>query len=316
MLVSVVCNVLQWNTAVNDRSVRLTRNLLRDSTEDGNRIRDVMLCVLPMSQQADHPAGLDATELLTLLNGDSPPRVIDVREIEEFQTGRIAGAINIRYPDLKSDPSQLKVGAHSPVLACFSGNRSSELVNHFVARGIDCRFLIGGYGKWIEEGRALEGYTGSGGIRALVPFPNRDTLLDTPDVYDALCDGRTRFIDVRYEMEFASGSLPDAINIPLRKLTTPEVDARLAALDRESRYIVGGYDRRSSFYGRILGSKLSALGIEYVGLYTVPHEFRSAEAAAVAAPSVGITDRITAGSPSRCGGCTSESETGVSRSFC
>ncbi|MFO1076264.1 MAG: PEP/pyruvate-binding domain-containing protein [Planctomycetota bacterium] len=80
------------------------------------------------------------------------------------------------------------------------------------------------------------------------------------------------FVDVRYPRDYESEHLPGAVNIPVRKLRTPELEAALTALPRRP-IVVPCYDKRSSFYGLILGLRVSRLGYDFRGRYTLPHEF-------------------------------------------
>src|SRR5262249_11056409 len=72
--------------------------------------------------------------------------------------------------------------------------------------------------------------------------------------------------------EFEKHHLPGAINVTIRQMTSDEQLERLKALPRRP-IIAPGYDRRSSFFAHILGLKLSRLGYDYRGRYTVPDEY-------------------------------------------
>ncbi len=100
-------------------------------------------------------------------------------------------------------------------------------------------------------------------------------LLDTPDVLERMQNGDVLFVDVRYPMEFEGlGHLPGAVNLPFRKLETPELESQLRALPKKP-VVVACYDKRSSFYGLITGLRLARLGYEFLGRYTTPETFPS-----------------------------------------
>ena len=109
-------------------------------------------------------------------------------------------------------------------------------------------------------------------LRELPGFPHRLTLLDTPAVTTLLEEEAAIFVDVRYPDDFDLGHLPDAVNIPVRKLPTAALDQQLRSLPKRP-VIAPCYDKRSCFYAQILGLKLHRLGYDYRGRYTVPQGF-------------------------------------------
>ena len=102
------------------------------------------------------------------------------------------------------------------------------------------------------------------------------------EVAARLDDPALTILDVRSPAEFGGelgalccarqGHLPGAVNVTMRKLTTTELEAALSALPKRP-VIAPCYDRRSSFFALTLGLRLHRLGYEYLGRYTVPHEF-------------------------------------------
>lgn len=275
LALSVGLNVYQYTRALDRENRRLRLNLIRPSVEEGKRVGDVSLKTLSFSRQLTHPLGIATERLARWLEQGKPLNLIDIREPEEVEKGRIAGSWHIRYPDLRRRPDKLvKPGART-VLLCFSGNRSSELCDYFHRQGYDCRFLVGGYEKWIAEDRPLQMAEGRSPdqLRDLPDFPNKDTLLTTEQVTELVRNHRALFVDVRYPGDFERGHLPGAVNLPIRKLPTEELEARLRQLPKDRPVIAPCYDKRSCFYAQILGIRLSRLGYDYRGRYTLPHEF-------------------------------------------
>ncbi len=259
------------------RSQRLQVNLERNSKEDGKKIVDVSLKELPFSEQLLRNDGLRTDELLGWIEAPDHRQVLDVRESEEYEMGRIAGAKHVRYPDLMKAPEDYLDKSKPVLLLCYNGNRSSELCNSLEPLGYDCHFMIGGYEKWIAEERELDmaGERSPDELRQIPAYPNSNVLLDTPDVMALLEKHDVLFVDVRYPAEFEGlGHLPGAVNIPFRKLTTPELEAALRALPKKP-VIVPCYDKRSSFFARTIGLRLTRLGYEFLGRYTVPEGFAS-----------------------------------------
>ena len=283
LFASVAANVLQYTNSVDERETRLRRNLTRPSKEHGVAVGDANLKTLSFSDQAKREDALTTEQLAEIIATENP-NIVDVREPEEIELGRLDGSWQFRYPDLMLDPSKLEAEGRRTILLCFSGNRSSELSKEFRDTGVPCHFLVGGYEKWIAEGREFVGTTGEREqLRGLPHFPNEDVLLDTPDVEKLVAEAKGSdqpvvFVDVRYEGDFARAHIPGAINIPLRKLPTPEMERMLREkIPSGATVIAPCYDKRSSFYGSILGLRLSRLGVDFAGRYTVPHEYAVAK---------------------------------------
>lgn len=273
-LLALAGNIYLYTSHTDEVNRRLHANLVRSSVENGKTVADASLKTLSFSAQLSHPNGLATDDLAQLLDSRSPVNLIDVREPEETEAGRIEDARHVRYPDLRHDPNALLSPGSNNVLLCYSGNRSSELCDELGRSGYACRFLIGGYEKWMAEGRPLESHQGGrrNELRELPDFRNQSTLLQTPDVMRMVEVDNAIFVDVRYPGDFQRGRLPHAINIPLRKLPSEEMWSRLRALP-ERPIIAPCYDKRSCFYASILGLRLDRLGRDFRGRYTVPHEY-------------------------------------------
>ncbi len=258
------------------RMARLQVNLVRTSVENGKLVGDVNLKTLSFSDQKKRSDGLTTEQLQELLDGgDIAEPVFDIRETEEVEMGAIAGSRHMRYPDLLRHPEQYLAPGASVILLCFNGNRSSETADSLRPLGYKPRFMIGGYEKWCAEERALVMKPGivRKDLREIPDYPRKEVLLDTDEVVKLVNEENALFLDVRYPGEFEmQGHLPGAWNLPMRSMTTPELEAALAAIPK--RPIIGVcYDKRGSFYGLIVGSRLSRLGYDWRGRYTVPEEY-------------------------------------------
>jgi len=273
LCVSLAGNVGQRHLASAERTERLTRNLLRPNVQEGKAQLDRSLIEQTPSEIAKNPRGLEPGEVARILEEPDRRPIWDVRDPEEFVMGRLEGAQHVRYPDIQADPSRLKGLPRPALLICFQGNRSSELSNHFAEQGIPTVFLRGGYQRWWNEKRPLVDLRAKDSIRDVDPYPNRDVLLDTADVLKLWVNNDCQFVDTRYPMEFKVEHLPGAINLPLRKLTTPELEAAVRKIPFGKKLVFPAYDKRSAFYGLIAGNRLSKLGHQIAGRYTVPYEF-------------------------------------------
>lgn len=78
-------------------------------------------------------------------------QLVDVRESEEWQAGRIPGARWIRMDEL---PHRLdELDADAPVVTvCRSGNRSGKMAEFLTSRGYRADNLNGGMQAWAQAG--------------------------------------------------------------------------------------------------------------------------------------------------------------------
>src|SRR5665213_2885706 len=225
---------------------------------------------------------------------DEPARHLDGRpgEIAGGQGPRRAqGHVPARHPRDRGDRDGHHAGRQDRPLSgrekprhrlrgqdrdpyCHNGNRGYETCAALAAMGIDCRFLVGGLEKWLVEKRPLTGLRARtlDDLRALSAYPNQATLLDTPQVRDLVKSESVVFVDPRYPGEFASGHLPNAINLPVRPTPTEQLKDKLSSLPKKP-IVVPCYDRRSCFFGEVLGLELSRRGYDYRGRYTTPWEY-------------------------------------------
>ena len=281
--VSLVANALQYTRAVDARNDRLHTNLVRKSVENGQSVGDTSLKTLSFSEQLDHPLGISTETLEQWLDEGTPVNLIDVREEEEYESGALPGTRHARYPDVLARSGELLPDAGEAgepgepartVLLCYSGNRSSELCAELAAEGKECHFMVGGYEKWLTEGRDLAngGAVDDEDLRAIADYPNRDVLLDTPEVHELVEREGAEFVDLRYPDDYVADHLPNSHNITMRALPSDVLDERIAALP-DVPLIGACYDKRSCFYAKVIGLRLSRAGLDYRGRYTVPHEY-------------------------------------------
>lgn len=277
--VSACLNIWQFTRHSDDRQQQLSANLYRKATENGKAVGGVSLNTLSFSEQVASNRGISTEQLSALYKSrdsssiqSSEFTIVDVREDEEVESGRIPGARHIRYPDLLKNPDLLK-GKENVVLICYSGNRSSELTRGLAERGLETRFMVGGYEKWMAEGKVLDVATGSRDtLRELPDFMNKDTLLETAEATRLVLEEGAVFVDVRYPAEFQSGHLPDAYNLTIRAEPTDTLNQKIQSLPQKT--LIGVcYDRRSCFYSQILGLKATRAGYDFAGRFTVPHEY-------------------------------------------
>ncbi|MGE3918108.1 MAG: PEP/pyruvate-binding domain-containing protein [Hyphomicrobiaceae bacterium] len=266
--------VYQWRTAASERQARLSATLTRPSRLPGQPQLDPTLKELGPAEQARHPLGMSAAEAEALIPraAELGYEIVDIREKAEVEMGTFDGARPMRYPDFLAQRPDLS--GRKVLLVCHNGNRSSETCQALAALGIDCRFIVGGLERWITEGRRAAGFYRASVLeaRAVPAYPGNDRLLDTGEARDLIERETAVVVDTRYPGEFAAGHLPGAVNIPMRRMTTPELDAALDRLPAKP-ILVACYDRRSCFFGELVGLSLWRNGRDFRGRYTLPWEY-------------------------------------------
>ncbi len=180
--------------------------------------------------------------------------VLDVRELDEYEAGHIAGAVNIPLRTLAQNLHLLPAKDAPIVIYCAIGHRG----------GIGTLALnLLGYSSAVSLRSGINGWLAAGGETVLEStpavvggaFPEVDadlwatvdayltslpdgfSLISAEDLNIALAEAAPPFIvDVREASEFAQGHIAGAVNIPLRELGAsldqlPALDAAIVVYD-------------------------------------------------------------------------------------
>jgi rhodanese-related sulfurtransferase len=116
------------------------------------------MLVWPLIQRRFSPmkdAGIaDATRLLNREDA----LLLDVRETQEYEGGRLLNAVHIPLSQLESRAGELGKFVQRPVIAyCMSGNRSRSAGNALARAGFTQIYnLHGGYRAWKDAGLPVE----------------------------------------------------------------------------------------------------------------------------------------------------------------
>ena len=276
LALSIYGNWHQYSQTRDATRARLEATLLRPPGTPGQPRFDPALKELSFSQQTRHPLGISTADTAKAIEavqaGDKETLIVDVRETAETAMGNLPGAVVARYPDF--DDLKLDLAGKKVVMFCHNGNRSHETCEVLAARGIDCRFVVGGLEKWVTEARPMTGFSARtlDTLRAIPPYPAQRALLETAAVHTLVQESGAVFVDVRHAPEFKAGHLPKAINLPIRALMTAEVGRQIAALPKKP-IVLPCYDRGGCFFAEVLGQELDKAGFDVRGRYTVPWEY-------------------------------------------
>jgi len=80
---------------------------------------------------------------------------LDVREADEWEVGRIAGALHIPMAELGVRQAEIPAGVPL-VVVCRSGSRSAAVTEALVRAGYEAENLTGGLKAWKAAGLPLE----------------------------------------------------------------------------------------------------------------------------------------------------------------
>jgi rhodanese-related sulfurtransferase len=83
--------------------------------------------------------------LAALKNGTAT--IVDVRSREEFQSGHVAGSINIPLQEVPTKVEEFKNMTKPLVLCCLSGGRSGQATGYLQQQGVEEVYNGGG---WME----------------------------------------------------------------------------------------------------------------------------------------------------------------------
>lgn len=84
---------------------------------------------------------------LQALNKKENIKILDVREVDEFEAGHIEGAVNAPLSTLEEQYSQLEVGKRYYVI-CQGGKRSERACQFLETKGFDVVNVEGGMNQW------------------------------------------------------------------------------------------------------------------------------------------------------------------------
>lgn len=106
---------------------------------------------------------LDATAAATAVADDASTVLLDVREYDEWMTGRAPGATHIAMSELVARVGELDRDRRI-VCVCRSGNRSARVVAWLIGQGYDAVNLTGGMSAWSAAGQPVVNHNGNPGF--------------------------------------------------------------------------------------------------------------------------------------------------------
>ncbi|MBO9130225.1 rhodanese-like domain-containing protein [Bacillus sp. 165] len=91
-----------------------------------------------------------ADELQRILESGEKKNIIDVRELEEVQEGKIPGAKHIPLGELENRTNELD-STKEYVIVCHAGGRSQRASEYLASHGYRVHNMLGGMSAWKGE---------------------------------------------------------------------------------------------------------------------------------------------------------------------
>lgn len=117
----------------------------------------MLLVMVTACSNADNSQTITAEELASRINDGSAPVILDVRPIEEFNSGHVPGAINIPLGSKEQLPTLNLEKGQELVVYSKSGKRASIFANYMREEGyFEMRLLDGSMMAWKENSLPVE----------------------------------------------------------------------------------------------------------------------------------------------------------------
>ncbi|WP_182113028.1 MULTISPECIES: rhodanese-like domain-containing protein [unclassified Actinotalea] len=99
---------------------------------------------------------IDVTTLQQALADDAEATVVDVREVHEFESGHVPGAVNVPLSEFVERAGEVTSLEGEVYVICESGGRSGQVAAWLGQQGHDVVNVAGGTGAWRAAGRPVE----------------------------------------------------------------------------------------------------------------------------------------------------------------
>ncbi|HEY4219533.1 MAG TPA: rhodanese-like domain-containing protein [Gemmatimonadaceae bacterium] len=96
-------------------------------------------------------------EVMEMLKSKQPPTLLDVRDLQEVNLGKIPGAVHISRGNLETKVEAVIPREANVVIYCASGNRSAFAADTLQQMGYQhVSSMAGGFRGWAEAGGDVE----------------------------------------------------------------------------------------------------------------------------------------------------------------
>jgi rhodanese-related sulfurtransferase len=100
---------------------------------------------------------VNVSEVMEMMKGKNPPTLLDVRDLQEVNLGKIPGAVHISRGNLETKVEAVIPRDANVVIYRASGNRSAFAADTLQQMGYQhVASMAGGFRGWAEAGGAVE----------------------------------------------------------------------------------------------------------------------------------------------------------------
>lgn len=120
--------------------------------------RFIWACALLLASSAiAADAEISASELEARIRADDAPFVLDVRTASEFAQGRVPGAVNVPYDEVRARLAEIADQRDREVVVyCRSGKRAAKAADVLSEEGFQVLHLTGDMNGWEASGYPVE----------------------------------------------------------------------------------------------------------------------------------------------------------------
>lgn len=155
-----------------------------------------------------------------------PLYILDVRQVGEFEAGRVDGAISCPVGQLTNAADE-QLAVRGAAIVCYSNDATRARIGAGLLRRIgypNVGWLQGGVSAWRESGQAAADGRLPSYPSCLDEVVEEAVRVDAATVHDQLAASGVTVVDVRRSSEFALGHIPSSVWVP-----RGDLERRLAA---------------------------------------------------------------------------------------
>ena len=213
----------------------------------------------------DLPISIPTTEYLAR-KSESDFLLLDAREDEEVEAGRVPDIPHIRFADLVAGAWTTLPRDKVLVVLCYSGLRGRAVATFLRSRGLAAQALGEGLERYVSLGAPFEGTIDFLSYYRGVQY-TRGYRHD--ELEDLMRDGVV-LVDARARDRAATTPLEGSVRIPAVTTPTENIPTILEKVHADARIIVACDDLASCFDAEIVGIRLERSGRVYLGRYLPP----------------------------------------------
>ncbi len=189
--------------------------------------------------------------------------ILDAREDEEYEIGRMPGSTHIRFADLLDGAWEALPKNKEIFVLCWSGIRGKELTQFLRSKGVDARYLEEGADGWVSFGGEWDGEIKFSKVYKAEQY---NKMLSKAE-FEKELEGGAFIVDSRTQENYAKSHIEGSINLPLIYTPTKDIENLLDSVPAGSEVLTICDGWVSCFDAKMTGIKLEKKGHTFIGRY-------------------------------------------------